>query len=91
MKNLILRGVFLFATAATLAGCTNPTPRYDANFGDSISDLQKMQVLNPAADHNTAIPTGIDGKSAYSAYDQYQKSFKAPEPKTNVFTIGVGR
>lgn len=91
MKNQLLRHACLLATATALMACSSSTPYYDAHFGESVADMQKMQILNPGAERNAAVPVGIDGKAAYSGYEQYQKSFKAPEPKTNVFTIGVGR
>jgi hypothetical protein len=91
MNQQILRAAALLLAAAGLAGCASSTPNMDAHFGESVTDLSKMQILNPGAERNAAIPSGMDGKAANSAYEQYQKSFKAPEPKTNVFTIGVGR
>jgi hypothetical protein len=81
----------LLSLTAALAGCTSATPRLDAHFGESVTDLQKLQILNPGAERNAAVPTGIDGKAANASYEQYHKSFKAPEAKTNVFTIGIGR
>jgi len=91
MKNQLLRDALLFSAAAALMACTSPTPRLDAHFGESVADMQKMQILNPGAERNAAVPAGIDGKAAASGYEQYQKSFKAPEPKNNIFTIGVSR
>jgi len=91
MKNQLSRDALLFSAAAVLMACSSPTPRLDAHFGESVTDMQKMQVLHPGAERTAAVPTGIDGKAAASSYEQYQKSFKAPEPKTNVFTIGVSR
>lgn len=81
----------LVIVSGLLTACSSPTPNLDAHFGESIADIQKMQILNPGAERNAAVPVGIDGRAGYSGYEQYQKSFKAPEPKTNVFTIGLGR
>jgi hypothetical protein len=52
--------------------------------------LKAQQTLNPQAALNTNPVSGIDGRSAASGYDQYQKSYKTPEPLPNAFTIGVG-
>lgn len=89
IKTMHAAGLLLAVLALT--GCTSSTPRLDAHFGESVTDMQKMQILNPGAERNAAVPAGIDSKAANSAYEQYQKSFKTPEAKTNVFTIGIGR
>ncbi|HEY0589849.1 MAG TPA: hypothetical protein VGD52_27225 [Pseudoduganella sp.] len=75
----------------TLVACMAPTPHVDRNLGMAATDLRTAQVLNPGADRNTKVPGGIDGVAAKSGYDQYQKSFKAPEKNANSFLIGVGR
>jgi hypothetical protein len=78
------------ATLFTVSGCVSRTPYLDSQFGDSVSLLKAQQTLNPQAALNTNPVSGIDGRSAASGYDQYQKSYKAPEPLPNAFTIGVG-
>ncbi|AKU20352.1 hypothetical protein [Massilia sp. NR 4-1] len=80
-------GLFICA----LAACRTPTPNLDRHFGESVSLLQAQQILDPSAGSRLEGPPGIDGKAAKSAYDQYQKSFKAAEPRQNTFIIGVGR
>jgi hypothetical protein len=78
----------LLALAA--AGCSSPTPRLDAQFGDAVSLLNAQQQINPAAALNRDPVNGMDARAARSAYERYQKSFSAPEPQTNQFGIGLG-
>jgi hypothetical protein len=75
----------------TLSACMAPAPYMEAHLGQSVSDMQKAQTLNPSADRNTAVPNGMAASTAKLSYDQYQKSFKAPEQRNNAFVIGVGR
>jgi hypothetical protein len=49
-----------------------------------------MQTLNPNASANNDPVAGIDGTAAAAAQKSYAKSFTAPPPPTNAFTIGVG-
>jgi len=74
----------------TLAACMAPTPYVDRDLGKAAMDLRNAQILNPGADRNTTVPNGLDGAAAQSGYEQYQKSFKAPDKTSNTFLIGVG-
>jgi hypothetical protein len=74
-----------------LAACSAPAPHVERNLGMATTDLRNAQVIDPAAGSGKPAPTGMDGVAAKSAYDQYQKSFKAPEKNANTFLIGVGR
>ncbi|WP_028104174.1 hypothetical protein [Pseudoduganella violaceinigra] len=73
-----------------LAACMEPAPNVERNLGKAMTDMRNAQIINPGAERNTAVPNGLDGAAAASAYDQYQKSFKAPEKNNNTFLIGVG-
>ncbi len=74
-----------------LAGCAaTTTPVLDSHFGESVALLKAQQIMYPDAYRNMDPVSGIDGKAGASAYQRYQKSFAAPEPQPNVFTIGVG-
>ncbi|MEX0140741.1 hypothetical protein MRBLMS1_001532 [Massilia sp. LMS1-1-1.1] len=74
-----------------LAGCAaTTTPALDSHFGESVALLKAQQIMYPDAYRNANPVSGIDGKAGVSAYQRYQKSFAAPEPQPNVFTIGVG-
>jgi hypothetical protein len=79
------------ALLCLLAGCTaTTTPVLDSHFGESVALLKAQQIMYPDAYRNMDPVSGIDGKAGVSAYQRYQKSFAAPEPQPNVFTIGVG-
>lgn len=78
----------LCCLALCAAGCaTQPATQA---LGASVSLAMAQQVLDPTAASRQPTAAGIDGQAAKSAYDAYQKSFRAPQPQPNVFTIGVG-
>lgn len=70
------------------AGCAlnQPAPPLGATVGLTMA----QQILDPQAGVGRPGVTGLDGQAAKSAYDAYQKSYRAPQPQPNVFTIGVG-
>jgi hypothetical protein len=67
------------------------TPRVDCNFGDSVNMAVARQTLDKDAATRNAKKdvAGLDGVAAREALVRYQKSFRAPEPTPNVFSIGV--
>ena len=91
MKTSFLRRTGTVLLPLGLAACMSPSPHVDRNLGRSVTDMRSAQILNPSADRNMVPPLGMDGGAAKAAYDQYQKSFKAPEKNSNTFLIGVGR
>lgn len=80
----------LCAIAALAAGCAMPRDAQQPPMGATVSLTMAQQVMDPAAGTNRDPVAGVDGKVAKSGYDAYQKSFRAPQPQPNVFTIGVG-
>ncbi len=80
----------LLSVLLAVAGCKATTPRYDSQFGNSVSLLNAQQAINPAAALNPNPVLGMDGRAARSAYERYQKSYAVPEPQTNLFSIGLG-
>jgi hypothetical protein len=90
MKHQCLHIAALCASVFLISGCVQRTPYLDSHFGESVTLLKAQQVLNPEAARNTDPVAGIDGKAGKSAYDEYQKSYRTPEPLPNAFTIGVG-
>ncbi|MGH8808255.1 MAG: pilus assembly protein [Noviherbaspirillum sp.] len=82
--------VVALATALLATGCTSLSPNLDSQFGYSVYSFRAEQTLNPDASKDTRL-TQMDGQAAHSAVERYQKSFSAPEPQPNVFTIGLGR
>lgn len=75
-------------TALLLSACSL-TPRFDSEFGQSNRMLQAQQTMFPQGTQGNP-STGIDGQATNSAYEQYQKTFKSPEPQPQAFTIGIG-
>jgi hypothetical protein len=70
-----------------LTGCAAPP---SAPYGETIAMTMAQQVIDPLAGTRQATANGVGGQEAKSAYDAYQKTFRAPQPQPNVFTIGVG-
>ncbi|QOL51769.1 pilus assembly protein [Massilia litorea] len=84
--SLLTRPVLLALLA--VSGCA--TPPADHPYGHRIALTMAQQVLDPLAGTKHDAVNGMGGQEAKSAYDAYQKSFRAPQPQPNVFTIGVG-
>jgi hypothetical protein len=55
-----------------------------------VAAARQAQILNPRAPATLAV-AGIDGQAGKSAYEAYQKSFKAPEPQAGALSIGVAK
>lgn len=72
------------------SGCAMPPNAQEPPMGATVSLTMAQQVMNPAAGTNHDPVSGLDGQAAKSGFDTYQKSFRAPVPQQNVFTIGVG-
>ena len=83
-------GASVLCVLLAVTGCVSTTPHLDSHFGEVVSLVRAQQTLNPDAGRNADPATGMDGKAAKSAYDEYQKSYRAPEPQSNAFTIGIG-
>lgn len=89
MNAISSRAALLVCTAA-LAGCASNAPTLDSQFGQAAVAVRQAQIIAPAAPAVLAV-NGIDGKAGKSAYDNYLKSFKDPQPQTGALAIGVGR
>lgn len=76
--------------ALAVSGCVQRAPMLESQMGNSVTLLRAQQIMNPQAARNTDPVSGINGKEAQSAYGQYQKSFRTPEPQSGAFTIGIG-
>ena len=75
--------------ACTLAlcltgGCASTTPNYDAKFGDAVRAARLSMTINPDAGKSADQVAGMDGESARNIILQYQGTFAAPPPVTNV-------
>ncbi|WP_206956449.1 hypothetical protein [Trinickia acidisoli] len=89
IQQIALRLALIVGACAILDGCLSSTPIWDRTFGESVNAITAMQTLNPNASANTDPVMGIDGTAATAAQQNYGKSFMAPPPPTNMFTIGV--
>lgn len=73
-----------------LAACTPMSPHLDSHFGEAVNIVKAQQIVNPDAAQNPDPVSGVDGKAAQSAMENYDKSFKTP-PKTTISnTINIG-
>jgi hypothetical protein len=80
----------LVPACVALSGCMSSTPIWDKHMGEALKAVKEAQIIDPhAADHAQSAQT-MDGKSAASAMDTYDKSFQAPVATPNAFVIGVG-
>ena len=86
---LARRAALIAAACAVLGGCMTSTPILDAHFGEAARATAQAQIINPHAGEDAPGPQSIDGNSAVSSMDLYDKSFKQPVAPTNAFTIGV--
>lgn len=87
MRKHLLRAV-LCGLALAGSGCA--VQNASAPLGGTVGLVMAQQILDPQAGVNRPAVNGIDGQAAKSAYDAYQKTYRAPQPQPNVFTIGVG-
>lgn len=80
------------AGIAMLSGCAaTTTPQTDARLGESMSMMRAQQTMNPDASRNTDPVTGLDGKAAKGALDNYRDSFRKPPTEgATVLSIGGG-
>jgi hypothetical protein len=84
-----LRGLCVCALAFASVGCASTTPYLDSQFGKAFTALKAQQTLNPGAPSASDPGVGVDAQAIKSGYDNYQKSFKAPEPQPSIF-LGIG-
>ena len=87
-----IRNLMLMAAlpVSLLTACMPLTPHLDSPFGDAANIVKAQQIINLDAAKNTDPVSGVDGKAAQSAMENYDKSFKAP-PKTTISnTISIG-
>ncbi|HKT63625.1 hypothetical protein [Burkholderia sp. 22313] len=87
----VRRAALAIPLAFALAGCMSSTPVWDTRFGDSVRAVTQAQIIDPHAADHAASRQVVDGSSAAAALDNYDKSFKSPEPKANAFVIGIGK
>ncbi|MFC5430253.1 hypothetical protein ACFPTO_15795 [Paraburkholderia denitrificans] len=89
LVNLPRRAALVLCACASLTGCMSSTPVWDAHVGQALKAVTQAQIIDPDAGHMPATPS-MDGTSAVTAMDSYDKSFRSPTPPANAFVIGVG-
>lgn len=87
---LMRRAALVAPVCVALNGCMSSTPIWDAHFGQALKAVTQAQIIDPHAGEHTDAPQSMDGKSAASAMNNYDKSFQQPAPTPNAFVIGVG-
>ena len=90
MNRTHFRCASVLCVLLVVTGCVSTTPRLDSHFGEGVNMVKAQQTLNPDASSNTEPVTGMDGRTAKSAYEEYQNSYKTPVPQPSAFTIGIG-
>lgn len=94
MKNnhRLLLVSMLLVSGPLLTGCADlsTSPRWDASFGNSISQIVALQTLNPAGTAPEDADQGIDGNAAVNAQNNYMKSFAAPAKSGGASMLGGG-
>ncbi|TAM06969.1 MAG: hypothetical protein EPN70_04185 [Paraburkholderia sp.] len=89
LVNLVRRAALVLCACASLNGCLSSTPIWDAHVGQALKAVTQAQIIDPDAGHTPDKPS-MDGTSAVTAMDSYDKSFRSPTPPSNAFVIGVG-
>ncbi|CAG9245440.1 tRNA delta(2)-isopentenylpyrophosphate transferase [Paraburkholderia unamae] len=85
----VRRFLLIAPLGAALGGCMTSTPIWDAHFGQAVRYSMQAQIIDPDAGKHGAAQQGVDGKSAASAMDLYDKSFQQPPTASSPYTIGV--
>ncbi len=62
-----------------LSGCMSTSPAWDARFGEASRVVAAQQVIDPAASSKAGPVSGVDGKAAQAAMNEYVKSFAQPQ------------
>jgi hypothetical protein len=79
-----------FIILSMLGGCAaTTTPQTDARFGEAVTLLQAQQTLDPQASANTNPVTGMDGKAAKGALDNYRDSFRKPPAEASGPAVSI--
>lgn len=72
-------------------GCTKQQTRVDTFHGTAFELAKESQINNPDAGIQTSPPVGLDGVVAKKVIDRYEKGFDKPAPKTEVYTLNIGK
>lgn len=76
------------AGLALLAGCQQPAPRLEGQFGSAVRQAIAQQIIDPTAGLKPEPVDGMDGPAARQTIERYEKTFETPPPAVNVINIG---
>ena len=89
MKPIVSSIVFTVVLSTLLGGCaTEPAPYLESRLGDAVRAARVQQTIDLNASENTDPVAGIDGTSARTSINRYQKSFDAPPPTFTIINVG---
>jgi hypothetical protein len=80
----------IIAVFSLAAGCVWQETRVERDYGTSYQLQKYNQTLNPEAEKNLTPVTGMDGRAAQGAVQQYEKGFEKTAPTTMSYQINVG-
>ena len=60
------------------------SPAWDARFGEASRVVAAQQVIDPAASSKAGPVSGVDGKAAQAAMNEYVKSFAQPQAQSQM-------
>lgn len=83
---------FLIALLLGLGiGCTKQPTRVDNFFGTSYELAKVNQIGNQDAGIHTGTPVGLDGVIGAKIINRYEKGYDKPAPKTESYTLNIGK
>lgn len=91
MKNGFGVTLLIVLLLGLAVGCTRRPTRVDTFHGTAFELAKESQINNPDAGIHTGWPTGLDGVVAKKVIDRYEKGFDKPAPKTEVYTLNIGK
>ena len=82
--------VLTITSLGLLSSCALTTPNYDSEFGEATRQTLSQQIANPNVGNNPDPVTGLDGRAAKDAMQNYQKSFQEPETSSYRANVETG-
>jgi predicted naringenin-chalcone synthase len=90
MKRIQQIATSLVPLALIVIGGCSSTPVVDARLGRAVTSAVGAETLNLAASMNRVPVAGLEAGASMAVVARYTRSFSAPPPPANVFSIGVG-
>lgn len=76
--------------ALLCAGCASERMPGSEGAGQTVRAALASQIINPDAARTAPAVPSLHGAAAKASIDRFVRSFEAPAPAANRFTIGVG-